>query len=190
MPLNTFNDSMHLDIATRIFRYGYTNMSIGSGQCAVPGCREFHSDDQPWSYTIGMVDHGLPEVVTTGLTNEGVVEMTSFVWGEHRAGRPLPVGAVRQLGHLAVRVDRVPVEWLLHDQSRMAVWVGYYGPGRTRLDPPSVVQTVWSDEHGLFPDDAGCDPAVVAQQALLAVEFLRYPRRSPRRNRRSNSSRR
>jgi Domain of unknown function (DUF4262) len=190
MTFDTFTDSLHLDIATRILRYGYTNMSIGGGQCSATGCTGFHRDDQPWSYTIGMVDNGLPELVTTGLSNEHVVELAGAVWAEHRAGRTMSRGDQRQFGPVSTRLDEVPVEWLLHDQSRMAMWVGYYGPGRARLDPPSIRQIVWSDSHGRFPDDPQCDPEVVAQQALLAVEFLRYPRRAPRRNRRPRTRQR
>ncbi len=182
-------DARQLDIATRIFLHGYTNISVGSGECAAPGCRGCSGADQPWSYTIGMVDHGLPELVTTGLANTHVIDLTSMVWGRYKAGRAMTIDDVGSLGPVSVRLDSVPVHWLTHDLSRISLWLDHYGPGRNQIQAPSLAQVVWSDADGRFPDHPRCCPDVVAAQPLLSSDWLRYPRRQPRRNRRQRTRR-
>jgi hypothetical protein len=66
----------------------------------------------------------------------------------------------------------VPRQWLMLDTGRMAVWFEDY----PRRPDPSVVQLVWSDVDGRFPDDPLCDPLVTCSQPMLRDDPRRHPR--------------
>jgi hypothetical protein len=148
--------------------------------CMVPGCR-CEPSRHPWTYTIGLVERLHPEVVAIGLPLRESVgalrDLAHELVDGHR--RPPEEPWVREGRWL--RLDPLPHRWLSYDHARMAFWFNYYG--RT-VAPPRVLQLVWSDASGRFPDEAGCDPLVVADQPLLARDPLAVPPRLARTRRR------
>jgi Domain of unknown function (DUF4262) len=64
-----------LFIARAITRRGLAVMSVGSGECWVPGC-DCAPAPIPWSYTIGLVERRHPEVVTFGLPPKATTTST------------------------------------------------------------------------------------------------------------------
>ena len=52
----------------------------------------------------------------------------------------------------------------------------YYEEDPTVPLYPDVVQLVWSDHDGRFPDHPKCDRFIVECQPLLAQDPLAYPR--------------
>jgi len=163
-----------LNIATNIHRCGFMLVMVGSGDCSVPGC-ECEPSDERWSYSIGMVERGMPEVVITGLADVHALYVANFVFDEFRAGRGMEVGEVRWMGSAPLRLDDVDDEWLATDTNRMAHWLNHYCVGRTEIQMPPVRQIVWGDSDGYFPDDSRCDPTIAAWQPVLADDPVSFP---------------
>ena len=91
------------------------------------------------------------------------------------AGQPVKAGETTALLSKQVRFDVVPVGWILDDNiDPMGQWFRHYGVGRPRLEPPSVLQVVWCDVNGHFPDDPRChiDWAALAQSGTTLVLLM------------------
>lgn len=175
-------DQSRLDVASKILQFGFIVMGIGYGECSVPGC-DCVAEDEPWSYTVGCVELGHPEVVSLGCCEFHSRTAINRVLEESRQGRPLIPGdrTGRELGGRLVALERVPTTWLAADEARMATWFDHYGAGRDSLEFPEVVQLFIADDDGRFPWDqhADEDPA-----PILAHYPLNHPPRPPRRGRR------
>lgn len=164
--LQQFRSDQALWIAEMIEKFGHAIMCVDTGECSVPGCR-CEPSPVPWSYTIGLSGDGLAEFVAFGLDQHGSVRMLNWAAAQARSpdGRVAP-GGVGHLDGRPVRFDQVPVGWVLDGVDPMGQWWAHYGPGRPDLGPPPVIQCVWADAEGRFPDDPECDPAVVACQPV------------------------
>ena len=68
--INNFRSRHALWVAEMIQKHGHTIISVGSGKCDVPGCR-CGPAPVTWSYTIGLVEDNLPELVAFGLCSDG-----------------------------------------------------------------------------------------------------------------------
>ncbi|CAN5607658.1 hypothetical protein BH24ACT5_BH24ACT5_13950 [soil metagenome] len=152
--------------AAIIHRCGIAVMSVGSGECFVPGCT-CEPEPMPWSYTVGFAERNLPEVVTFGLTSSDAQGALNSVRRCEVGGHPVAVGHTGCFGGRKVRFDDVPDEWALDETvGPMGRWFAHYGPGRDELVWPGVIQLVWADDRGRFPDEPGCAPDVVAAQPM------------------------
>jgi hypothetical protein len=153
-----------------------TIYAAGTGACDRPGCG-CRATESPWSYTVGRTHRRRAELVTTGLydrdeiawiTNRVAhdIDAHSFLtrigvrrpftvldFGDARF-RPEPRPGDRALQEACrSRLDPVPSEWFLTDPRRMRNWLHRFAaPGRRPL-APEVLQIVWSDDDGRFPDD-------------------------------------
>jgi uncharacterized protein DUF4262 len=176
------HDPFLADTAGRIRRHGFTMTAVGFGECAIPEC-DCGPDDQAWAYTIGMVEHGLAELVITGLAPVHCLEFATHIFAQFRAGLAIPSHQRQWLGLAPFILRSVPEQWLVADPSRMATWVSYYGRRRGgRL--PDVAQVVWGDATGRFPGDPLCDPFIAADQTIITDDPLGFPSRRPRNERR------
>lgn len=157
---------------------GYKVVAIDTCHCVDPqcGCR---ITGRPWSYTVGRSSVGREELVTTGLFNVAVIGYLTHLVAEHldNVGFPAPdpVGGVIEVLGLPFRLDRVPRDWVLHDPSRIARWFDRFERPGKPLDVPGLVQIVWPDEEGHFPDDPLCGVLERERQVLLAHDPLSYP---------------
>jgi hypothetical protein len=80
------NGSEHaLWVAEMIEKYGHAIVCVGTGDCRAPGCR-CEPEPVPWSYRIGLVDDGLPELVAFGLDEEGSLIMLNWAAGRGLGG--------------------------------------------------------------------------------------------------------
>lgn len=180
-------------VAEMIRKYGHAIMSVDTGSCSVPGCR-CEPRPVPWSYTIGLADDGHPELVTFGLDQRASMKVLN--WAASRSRCPdcgVDPGTIADRADgVPIRFDAVPVGWITDAAvDPMGRWWAHYAPGRRSLAPPRVVQCVWADADGRFPDDPACDPAVAACQpvgALLLGDWRGNasvpPNRAQRRSRR------
>ncbi|MBS9533949.1 DUF4262 domain-containing protein [Mycobacterium sp. M1] len=117
-------------------------------------------DRRPFAYTIGLHEHGLPELLVTGLTPEDTVRVLNgaaqyLVDG----GRPVP-GHTMSIGDGPL-MEIVQVE---HPAAHLNMAVALYGPGIKAL------QLVWHDDHDhspWCPDFCNGD----ARQPVLGVRF-------------------
>jgi len=167
-------------VTANIRMYGMVITAVGSGGCSEPGCDGEHPMTQPWSYTIGRVEAGEPELVTYGLSVETAHKLLTFVNGRSRCGDPIPLALPVVFAGRDIRLDRIPPWWVASADNPMGRWFAYYhGTGRLATNP-DVLQVVWADEDGLFPDDTGCDPLVRLTQPILGNAPHPLPRRPSR----------
>jgi len=165
--IDNFRSRHALWVAEMIQKHGHAIISVGSGECDVPGCRCV-PEPVTWSYTIGLVEDDLPELVAFGLCFDDAAFMLN--WAARRARCPhcgVDPGTVVELGDFPIRFDAVPVEWAIDTVADpLGCWWAHYSVGRSAVPAPSIVQCVWADGDGRFPDDPECDPAVVAAQPV------------------------
>ena len=182
----TSADLLIRTVTTNVDRLGYTGIPVGYGGCSTPGCRCTMSSER-WAYTIGFHDQGRPELLVAGLT-PGQVSVAfrtiDYLW---HSGENVGAGSIIDIGSHTLRLEAVPAEWLLHDASRMALWLRHYAHDRTLPALPQLLQVLWSDDNGRFPDQSGYDHTYL--QPILAVDPTVYPRRSSRSTRRNRRSR-
>jgi hypothetical protein len=102
-------------------------------------------DRLPFAYTIGLHDHGLPELLVTGLSPQQAACLLNDVAAAAVGGRVLKPGA-----HIAVGdgplVEIVEVE---HPDAHLNFAVALGGPDIRAL------QLVWADDRGRWPWAAG-----------------------------------
>lgn len=175
-----------LRISQAIVRRGFAVVPVGPDTCAEPSCScSLHADG--WTYTIGMAEAGHPEVIVVGLAPEHAAVLAGWVFDRHLARDPLPIGEPAVFAGIPLKAVRVPPSWVAADPSRLALWFAHYAPGRRRLPAPPVVQLLWGDDAGRFPDDPACDVHVRSGQAVLAADPGRF-RRSVRGHRHSRAA--
>ena len=169
--------------------YGFYVISVGYGGCSVPGCCG-PVDRHPWSYTIGLSQRGLPELVLMGLSPVSAHFALSYVANEALAGRPVPLGDRIELAGAAIKVVEVPEEWVLTDPDRIGQWFEerFRHERTTRL--PELRQVLWADAEGAFPDECGCDPSVREQQPVLFEDPFSVPHQYQRDGRRGRHQKR
>ncbi len=191
-PFNDI-DWLRLDIERRIKQSGFTMVGIGYGACAVPGCRcDERPSRQPYAYSLGLWQHGHPEIVIFGVPMAHVNEVSSVVYERLLAGDPLAVGRQhrhRIPGGPLIALEHVPPEWVRRDPDRIAGWLNQFGHRVDRR--PTLVQVLWGDCDDLMPWEDGFDPEIAVVQPLLIDDPINVPprprpspRRAPHRRRR------
>jgi hypothetical protein len=192
-----YYDEELFDIAYKIERFGYTTIGVNTGTCSVPGCDCQPQSGPAWFYTIGLLEHGHPEVVIVGDTPEHACELLALVFEGHQVGESLPCGRDDLAVLAGATVTTVPIPrrcW--EDSSLVAFWHNYYrsiGWPPTNTLPAPFVQLVVADSAGRFPWDEGCEAALVAGQPIIADNERSWPRdnrASRRANERSQRRRR
>lgn len=166
-----------------IDRRGFALVAVGFDQCALASCQCGQVDDG-FTYTIGLADHDMPELVVTGLSPVHALQLTRHVYDHARRGEPFLVGQRAWLGAAPFTLRDVSDHWLANDPSRMAAWFAHTGRS-PRLDTlPMIVQVVWGDADGHFPGDPACDPFVAEGQHIIADDPFGFPRITARVHRR------
>jgi hypothetical protein len=124
-----------------------------------------------WSYTIGLTEHGLPELLTIGLPPHVASHALRAAADVAIAQGELPVGRVPELpiDRVGVCFQPVPVDrW--NDDLVFGAVMSYYGTlGRAPVS--TGLQLVWPDPmdpRHPFPWDDHCDDEVRAMQPILA----------------------
>jgi Domain of unknown function (DUF4262) len=108
-------------------------------------------DPRPYAYTIGLHDHGLPELMVTGLTQQRAARVLNDVAEAAVRGRVLKPGA-----HIAVGVGPLlEIVEVDHPDAHMNFAIALGGPGIRAL------QLVWADDRGRWPWGRGGVTAVV-----------------------------
>jgi hypothetical protein len=188
-----FDEEM-FDIAHRIERFGFTTMSVNTGECSVPGCSSPEHSGPTWTYSIGMLEHEHPEIVIVGAPLALAYELIDAAFEWHHAGLSLPFGRHGRLTTVGATFTTVPVPHLCWTESDlMAYWHNYYRtvgwPEIECVDDP-VVQLVIADEQGLFPWDEGCEAALVERQPIIEDDDSAWPRWNRAARRSSHRSKR
>ncbi len=108
------NDEQALWVAEMIRNHGHAVMCVGTGECSVPGCR-CGPEPASWSYTIGLVEDDLPELIAFGLCQDSALTMLN--WAADRARCPNcgvdPGTDARLGGEFPIRFDAEPPAWAL-----------------------------------------------------------------------------
>jgi hypothetical protein len=117
-------------------------------------------------YSIGMIQTlGHPEIVMFGLDLSLMGSVINGIGDEIRGGRPFREPGLYDglLEGFACRISPVAVTY--HE-----MYLGYAMWHRRhvgQINTLEVVQCIWPDRRGRFPDEAECDSAVVPLQPLL-----------------------
>jgi hypothetical protein len=176
---NAIRSDQLMFIARAIATRGLAVLSVGSGECSVPGCR-CEPEPVPWSYTIGLVERRHPEVVTLGLPPRAAVAALNWVHDRDVAGRRIEPGVIERFNGVPVTLVPVPPEWVMSEDDPMGQWFAHYSVGRSALQPPAVLQLLWADRNGLLPGELGCQRTIDELQPRLDVDPLWTPGRRGR----------
>ena len=155
-----------LFIARAIATRGLAVMSVGAGECSVPGCG-CEPEAVPWSYTIGLVERGHPEVVTLGLPPRAAVAVLNWVNDRDVAGSRIVPGVIERFHGARIQLVPVPSEWVMSEHDPMGQWFAHYCIGRAALLPPAVLQLLWADRKGVLPGESACEPSIDEIQPRL-----------------------
>lgn len=111
----------------------------------------------PYTYSLGFTQKGLPELVVFGIDPETVRSVLGEIFREVQAGRPYRKGLYQAEG-FPMPFHLLPVP---DDKARVLLRIAHsMFPGFQAL------QLVVPDERGCFPWDQGCDPAYIAAQPI------------------------
>jgi len=123
-------------------------------------------DYPPFTYSIGMMPTlGHPEIVIFGLDHKLCATIINAMGKEIREGR-----SFREPGLYEGLIERFackirPVTPSSHaGHLGFAMWHQRHIGQINKLD---AVQLLWPDKAGLFPDEPGCHPGLMAMQPLL-----------------------
>lgn len=132
------------------------------------------SDDRPpWTYTIGFLELGHPEVIVFGLDPESATGAFHRLYREILDGRRRPVGPEHDQ-HLAdgddgIRLLPVPSStWT--DTDHLNVASAYYGSLGWEPEQLQAVQLVWAAPGGHLPWDDACPERFRRIQPILDPE--------------------
>jgi hypothetical protein len=142
------------------------------------GARVFTNDardgKQAHSYTVGFYLNFLqPEIVILGVSNDLAVEGFGRIRAEADSGKILKAGDERaDLFPLHYPVRFVSVEEDIHkiDYLDCAAW--FYRSLFYKVEPLirhkfPVLQAIWADKNGFYPDDPRCEDTVRRLQTLF-----------------------
>lgn len=167
-----------LRISQAIVRRGFAVIPGGHGDRSSSGGTSSPEGDG-WTYTIGMAEAGHPEVVIVGLAPEHAAVLAGWVFDRHMARDPLAIGEPAVFAGIPLKAVRVPPSWVTENPARLTLWFAHYAPGRQRLPAPPLVQLLWGDDEGRFPDDPACDAQVRIGQPVLSADPRRSSRAAP-----------
>ena len=127
-------------------------------------------DDDPagrFIYTVGLMEtFNHPELCVFGLHSSRAHGILSAMVKIIRGGASFAPGEplVDPTGH-PLLVAEVSVKW----HERFFGYAMWHCRHCGRMGELSVLQVLWSDHQGRFPDDSSCDPKVIAMQPVLAA---------------------
>lgn len=110
----------------------------------------------PYSYTIGLHQWGLPELVVTGEQPSRTAELLNNVARDAICGVPLTPGTQFRVKS-GLLIEVVDVD---HPEAHLNYAFGVQGPGVRAL------QLVWADSHGRWPWSASFRPGKRRQPVL------------------------
>lgn len=174
------DDQRIAETIARIERFGFTTVTIGTGECDVPGCTHTQPEPYTYAFSLGMIEHTLDEYVVFGLPAALVHHVLHAVCQVAIDEQPLAVGYEHRHslpgGPIVTLLD-VPDQWVQRDLHRVGSWLNVYGASTL----PRFVQIFWADRNGHMPWDDGCDPHLPGAQPILADDPISIPK--PPRNR-------
>ena len=143
------------DIIDNVAKYGWHGTSVSP--------RADSDDPQEWwTYTAGLAkSHGWPELVIFGQDADRAHDIIWAAVEECEARKIIPHIGLRLHdtlnGYDALLADgsSIPKHYL-----NSAFWLARH----ENLSEPTVLQLLWPDVEGLFPNEAGCNEGVVANQ--------------------------
>ncbi len=112
-------------VSDLVARWGHAVLSVGYGQCSVPGCNCTRSAT-PWTYSVGLCDLGQPELVMLGLEPDITQTIINVVADERRSGFITNEETSFSYRTGRFRIVDVPNRWVLVDPNRMASWFEHF----------------------------------------------------------------
>jgi hypothetical protein len=123
------------------------------------------SPGPPFTYTVGLVEKGMPEFIIIGLPADVAHTLiATAIKRFEKHGNKDPNGfpdmlVDTELANMPAIYRVLDPEKACADHATMArVWAGHAVP---------VTQIVWPDPAGKFPWEEGCDPAMAKAQSAI-----------------------
>ena len=154
----SITDDLMFRVHGAIERRGFFTMGVLGGPAS-----------PPWSYTIGFLERGHPELVTLGLAPESADRLFVHASALLDEGAPPGIGRSHRHDWNGLTIGLIDVPWVQWTEGSDLVsgMVSYYGMRGGFPCEPGVIQVVWPDEAGHLAWDRGCDPTVREVQPLL-----------------------
>lgn len=129
-------------------------------------------DNPPMSYTVGLTDLGLPELVMVGVPIPSMQAIINEAVARMRSTQPFAPGQLQsELANLPLRIDAVHISQVL---GRLYMLIGYEKRRQRQVTELKVLQLVWPDQDGRYPDDSGY-AMPLSGQPLLRLPYLNAP---------------
>lgn len=124
------------------------------------GIRSFENEDGRWAHTVGLIDHGMPELMVTGLDRDtGVAVLRKATQDIIDRSGAVDGDVSDRIADRSVMFRALPLE----RAGRYAMEAANRAPSQFH-----ALQVVWPDGEGHFPWMPGCDPDVARAQAVIA----------------------
>lgn len=129
-------------------------------------------DNPPMSYTVGLTDLRLPELVMVGVPIPSMQAIINEAVARMQSTQPFAPGQLQsELANLPLRIDAVHISQVL---GRLYMLIGYEKRRQRQVTELKVLQLVWPDRHGRYPDDS--DYAMpLSEQPLFRLPYLNAP---------------
>lgn len=129
-------------------------------------------DNPSMSYTVGLTDLGLPELVMVGVPIPSMQAIINEAVARMRSTQPFAPGQLQsELANLPLRIDAVHISQVL---GRLYMLIGYEKRRQRQVTELKVLQLVWPDQDGRYPDDSGY-AMPLSGQPLLRLPYLNAP---------------
>jgi hypothetical protein len=189
-------DEQMFDMAHRIERFGFTTMSVNSGECSVPGCPCPDNPGPTWTYSIGMLEHEHSESVIVGAPPALAYELIDLAFKWHHRGLSLPLGRDDRITTVDATFTTVPVPDRCWTRTRWAASRGTKDatPASSTANPSSKTTIprgrdgtarradraiAASDAEGTDDHCAGDSTASTASVETLRPQSVSWPPDSP-----------
>lgn len=119
-----------------------------------------------FAYTIGMWRFEMPELIVTGMSMEQAGMTLNLIAARMRAHGTFNVGDIDTDLFTAPTKFGPVAEKSIHQHMQRAL--DQLGPTTPKLPKPAVLQVLWPDKRGIFPDEPGFSAEYAARQPVLA----------------------
>lgn len=129
-------------------------------------------DNPSMSYTVGLTDLCLPELVMVGVPIPSMQAIINEAVARMQSTQPFAPGQLQsELANLPLRIDAVHISQVL---GRLYMLIGYEKRRQRQVTELKVLQLVWPDQDGRYPDDSGY-AMPLSGQPLLRLPYLNAP---------------
>lgn len=117
-----------------------------------------------FTYSIGMMDHGWPEIIAVGLPN-----ITAHTFINQLFALTKACGIPPNIGEFDTELANLPMKFGAVSENNIREYLcqAYYRSEEKQIKMRAI-QLIWCDREGIFPDETGFDESMRKLAVLLA----------------------